>query len=238
MAVCGKCNDTGIYEEDMDGGSAEMTCDCPVGQARRDAYGAEHPDCRPLDEEKNVGPRRYLRICPRCKRNDYMAVAEKVCERCRGGEGVYVEQLDKCVETLGKRWLGASGCNGLLNVAGHLTNILDAEDMAVHGRKDAEDALMEVGNFIKLADVNDRVVETVLLTVEGVLFPKGTLVAGTCRVCGCTDGDCSGCIEVSGHPCSWVEEDLCSRCADGILAVADAAAEVHESQVPGWEAAR
>lgn len=35
----------------------------------------------------------------------------------------------------------------------------------------------------------------------------------TCRVCGCTDNDCSQCIEKTGQPCHWVEEDLCSACA-------------------------
>jgi len=39
------------------------------------------------------------------------------------------------------------------------------------------------------------------------LFPR------TCRVCGCTDDDCSGYIERTGEPCHWVEEDLCSACA-------------------------
>jgi hypothetical protein len=34
----------------------------------------------------------------------------------------------------------------------------------------------------------------------------------TCRVCGCTDDDCSQCIEATGEACSWVSEDLCSRC--------------------------
>lgn len=34
----------------------------------------------------------------------------------------------------------------------------------------------------------------------------------TCRVCGCTDDDCSGCVEETGEPCYWVEEDLCSAC--------------------------
>lgn len=33
-----------------------------------------------------------------------------------------------------------------------------------------------------------------------------------CRVCGCTDLDCSGCIERTGSPCYWVEPDLCSAC--------------------------
>ena len=35
-----------------------------------------------------------------------------------------------------------------------------------------------------------------------------------CRVCGCTDDNCEQCIEAQGFPCSWVEEDLCSRCAN------------------------
>lgn len=34
-----------------------------------------------------------------------------------------------------------------------------------------------------------------------------------CRRCGCTDADCSGCIERTGRPCYWVEKDLCSACA-------------------------
>ncbi len=34
-----------------------------------------------------------------------------------------------------------------------------------------------------------------------------------CRVCGCTDDDCSGCVERTDAPCHWVETDLCSACA-------------------------
>lgn len=34
-----------------------------------------------------------------------------------------------------------------------------------------------------------------------------------CRVCGCTEKDCRGCIERTGRPCSWIEADLCSACA-------------------------
>lgn len=39
-----------------------------------------------------------------------------------------------------------------------------------------------------------------------------------CRVCGCTDLDCSGCIEKTGAPCSWIPEletdegPICSAC--------------------------
>jgi hypothetical protein len=32
-----------------------------------------------------------------------------------------------------------------------------------------------------------------------------------CRVCGCTDDDCSQCIEKTGGPCTWVEEESLQR---------------------------
>jgi hypothetical protein len=35
----------------------------------------------------------------------------------------------------------------------------------------------------------------------------------TCRECGCTEEDCKQCIEKTGKPCTWVEDDLCSACA-------------------------
>lgn len=34
-----------------------------------------------------------------------------------------------------------------------------------------------------------------------------------CRECGCTEDDCSSCVERTGEPCHWVEPDLCSACA-------------------------
>ena len=37
-----------------------------------------------------------------------------------------------------------------------------------------------------------------------------------CRVCGCTERDCSRCIEKTGQPCSWVAKDLCSACVDRV----------------------
>lgn len=38
----------------------------------------------------------------------------------------------------------------------------------------------------------------------------------TCKKCGCTDEDCSGCIEKTGFPCYWVSNELCSACANEI----------------------
>ena len=49
----------------------------------------------------------------------------------------------------------------------------------------------------------------------------------TCRVCGCTQDNCSQCIAATDEPCHWVEvpegeAPLCSRCADEIKAKAKA----------------
>lgn len=44
--------------------------------------------------------------------------------------------------------------------------------------------------------------------------PDSEIVEGVCRKCGCTDDDCRQCIEKTGEPCSWVEPDLCSACAE------------------------
>ncbi len=35
-----------------------------------------------LPEKKDELPR-YLRICPKCQHNEYMAVTDKICERCK-----------------------------------------------------------------------------------------------------------------------------------------------------------
>jgi hypothetical protein len=40
----------------------------------------------------------------------------------------------------------------------------------------------------------------------------------TCRICACTDTDCSWCIALYGEPCYWSEPNLCSACfIDGEL---------------------
>jgi hypothetical protein len=52
---------------------------------------------------------------------------------------------------------------------------------------------------------------------------KPALVCDTpraCRVCGCTDTDCRGCIERTGEPCYWVGRDLCSACVEPMEAAA------------------
>lgn len=46
------------------------------------------------------------------------------------------------------------------------------------------------------------------------LCPRCKAQVRACRVCGCTDDDCSQCVEAQGHPCHWVAADLCSRCQE------------------------
>ena len=33
-----------------------------------------------------------------------------------------------------------------------------------------------------------------------------------CRLCGCTDHDCPGCVEKTGEACYWVADGVCSAC--------------------------
>ena len=51
-----------------------------------------------------------------------------------------------------------------------------------------------------------------LIALDFMEERRRTPVERRCRVCGCTDSNCSGCIERTGIPCHWVEDDLCSAC--------------------------
>lgn len=51
----------------------------------------------------------------------------------------------------------------------------------------------------------------------------------TCRKCGCTDDDCGACIERTGRPCWWHEDDLCSACAQRFI-VAEASTNWSEGE--------
>ncbi len=65
------------------------------------------------------------------------------------------------------------------------------------------------------AKISDRI-----LTASRSWFAKRPECVGTvlavkerkCRVCGCTEANCTGCVERTGMACYWVSEDLCSAC--------------------------
>lgn len=68
-------------------------------------------------------------------------------------------------------------------------------------------------DFIDKPDNEGQQIEEIgeiLNELESQIFEEGSV--RTCRVCGCTDTDCSQCIEKDGHPCWWIEDDLCSSC--------------------------
>lgn len=77
----------------------------------------------------------------------------------------------------------------------------------------------------KGAAIADRVIremEEAQATV--VTFPPAAddqVIVTKCRGCGCTDDDCSDCVERTGEPCHWVEPDLCSACATVAIAEPD-----------------
>ncbi len=41
----------------------------------------------------------------------------------------------------------------------------------------------------------------------------------TCKYCGCTNIDCTQCIQRTGEPCYWAKKDICSACYDNKLIV-------------------
>lgn len=54
----------------------------------------------------------------------------------------------------------------------------------------------------------------------------------TCRICGCTEDNCLQCIEKTGSPCYWIEEDLCSACANNPNKDIDVTMQLGNSEVP------
>jgi hypothetical protein len=46
-------------------------------------------------------------------------------------------------------------------------------------------------------------------------------VPGVCKLCGCTEEDCRRCIQRTGGPCMWVNEErtICSACVGSLLTI-------------------
>lgn len=51
------------------------------------------------------------------------------------------------------------------------------------------------------------------ILIQGDFFSK-RMEAQTCISCGCSDWNCTQCIDKTGEPCYWAEQDLCSACAE------------------------
>lgn len=102
-----------------------------------------------------------------------------------------------------------------------------------HGEGDAPgDAQVMERRGPDLSDADQP--EEVSVKGKGKKKPAGKTAladpAGRCRICECTEADCSRCEERTGQPCSWTSpaEDLCTACVD----IVDAPL----SEVPGVSA--
>jgi ParB/RepB/Spo0J family partition protein len=61
-----------------------------------------------------------------------------------------------------------------------------------------------------------RFINKLMLILRGEDPDATGAMSGVCRVCGCTEENCTQCMEKTGNPCHWVDEEktLCSACAD------------------------
>jgi len=65
-----------------------------------------------------------------------------------------------------------------------------------------------------------EIVDPVLFPVEHQHNARGQVLLGwefeerICYNCGCTESNCEACIKRTGQPCFWLDQNLCSACAD------------------------
>lgn len=72
--------------------------------------------------------------------------------------------------------------------------------------------IMNVDGEIVEVTLEGAAVEGAIVDLAAAEDALAVSVVRTCRGCGCTDWDCAGCIERTGAPCSWIDDDLCSAC--------------------------
>lgn len=65
--------------------------------------------------------------------------------------------------------------------------------------------------FLMICSPND--LKEIDILLQGNFYQQ-RMNSQICRICRCTDYDCSQCIAESGEPCYWVEDDLCSACVE------------------------
>jgi hypothetical protein len=74
---------------------------------------------------------------------------------------------------------------------------------------------VEINKYLNRQILKLRVNEVAHIS-DAIEFDMPTMVEcmlmRRCRECGCTDNNCSQCIEKIGSACRWVDEDLCSAC--------------------------
>jgi very-short-patch-repair endonuclease len=82
-------------------------------------------------------------------------------------------------------------------------------------RKDCEknNAAIMLGWRIMRFPATDKQKANAWVKLVQQVLAASPLVTDACAVCGCTEEDCSQCVERTGEPCYWVSPGLCSACA-------------------------
>ncbi len=101
---------------------------------------------------------------------------------------------------------GVEGYSGSNIKARHMTTDEEIDDVIVWHESSFSWGVQMDGWIMSL--------ETLVNCYHFTIHDAEEVKVRTCRECGCTDDECSQCIEATGQPCHWVEPDLCSRCFD------------------------
>lgn len=122
---------------------------------------------------------------------------------------VYLEVKNK-MELIGGKWKGGK-IQGFVfegDPAPILAALINKEiDPPVDTLQDESDqTLLSDADSSTISKINEIISKTNEIVIETNKSER------KCRVCGCTDNNCAQCIRLTGSPCHWVEEDLCSAC--------------------------
>lgn len=128
------------------------------------------------------------------------------------------------MSTDGQDWKDAELRNEELGAEFTMADVFVAVHHAVDFLAEEQPGGADVRDICAVAETCARAVEmfvdarNALRKSKGLppIYPRDAgqqVIARACRVCGCSDTDCRGCIEKTGEPCHWVEPDLCSACA-------------------------
>jgi hypothetical protein len=100
--------------------------------------------------------------------------------------------------------------------AGPYRKVVNVDERAIgrHGRRVSATWYLECGHTLRMRGSVPVAKRAHCPRCQEAINAKlvETPPARKCRVCGCTEQDCSGCIERTGKPCHWIELDLCSAC--------------------------
>ena len=116
-----------------------------------------------------------------------------------------------------KPWCGVGGKRCIDCVQDYMTH-LSSEEIATGLQKIVDDfceahaAMTAFAGALEALDLSETDLALIAERVDLSRLDAIGEEPRRCRICGCTDSDCRQCIEKTGFPCHWAQEDLCSAC--------------------------